>query len=348
MIRRTFGEVKNDLARVAGAAGQSMSSDQIKYYVNVATEELMNEYDFASVIDRIRFNITNCVVTLPGAYDRIMMFTIDQVPQVMQSPWYEFVGFGLDLMREWIPNPEQLDYLRWMQGVLDREEVCIFKDIPPVALGTQYTLQIASTIDERIDGEQPTNVIIQGLDGNGQPIRTQNADGTFIDGVSFPWQQGGVYQIASSPQVYSSVTGVLKPETREPLNLYMTPVGLSEFTQIGRWLALETTPSYRRYFIPGLRANTLYTGVARCRLRYVPVSTDDDYLILSNLPALKAMIMAVYYLESNQPEDYAKYKSVAIDILKKESKAYIGLQRQKPFITFDEAMGVSNEGVYIL
>lgn len=348
MIRRTFGEVKSDLARVAGAAGQSMNSDQIRYYVNVATEEIMQEYDFASVIDRYRITTSNGRITLPGNYDRAMLMTIDRVPAAMQSPWYEFVGYGLDLVHDWTADSEQINRQPFLEGVLDREEVCLFKDIPPVSDGTQYTLRIATTADERINGEQPDNVVIQGLDGNGEPIRTADANGDYINGVSFAFEQGGVYQIASDPQVFSAVTRVLKPETRQPLNLYMTPVGLSQFTQIGRWGALETTPSYRRYYIPNIDTTQSHCILTRCRLRYVPIKADNDFLIISNLPALKAMIMAVYYLEAADAEQYARYKAIAVDILKKEMKAYVGLQRQKPLITFGEGMGVRTDGMYIL
>ena len=60
------------------------------------------------------------------------------------------------------------------------------------------------------------------------------------------------------------------------------------------------------------------------------------------------MVQAVYYREAKDPQAYAQYKAIAIDILQKEAKSYIGLQRQKPIITFGEGMGVRPDGNYIL
>ena len=112
MIRRTFGSVKADLARVAGAAGQNVSDSQIMYYVNVSTEEFMNEYDWPAVIDRLRFKVTTGKIVLPGDYERIMMMTLDHVPMQMQSPWFEFVGYGLDLLTEVQQHDLDRNFLR--------------------------------------------------------------------------------------------------------------------------------------------------------------------------------------------------------------------------------------------
>jgi hypothetical protein len=60
------------------------------------------------------------------------------------------------------------------------------------------------------------------------------------------------------------------------------------------------------------------------------------------------MLQAIYYRESKDPQNYAAYKAIAIEILQKEAKAYIGLQRSKPLITFGEGLGVRRDGLYIV
>lgn len=359
MVRRRFQDVVAELARVAGAAGQSMSSDQIKSYVNVATEEVMNEYDFPSVIDRLRFRVTTGRITLPADYERIMMMTVDRVPMQMQSPWYEFVGTGLDLLCE-VTNETQIDFLRDVAGVLDKDDCASFADIPSSA--NHPTLRVYGQVDERICGERPL-ITIFGYDGNGHWIRsatgnshecaTGNGVGTgngepnnYQDGIQVEINGDTDPFYIQTDQTISAITAITKPLTRGQVYAYAMPI-IGAGIHVGTYAPNETVPVYRRYWIPGLNSGQTYYINARCRRRYVPVINDTDFLLITNLPALKAMIMAVYYLEAAEPDKYAQYKSIAIDILKKEAKAYIGLQRQKPIVTVSEGP-LRRDGYYIL
>lgn len=358
MIRRTFGSVKADLARVAGAAGQNVSDDQIRYYVNVSTEEFMNEYDFPSVIDRLRFKVTTGKIVLPGDYERIMMMTLDHVPMQMQSPWFEFVGYGLDLLTEVQQHDLDKNFLRDVQGVLDREDCATFADIPP----GDHTLRVYGQVDERVCGERPLLTVygynnqghfLHSATGNAHICATGNGTGTgngeppnYTDGVEIPINGDTDPFYIGVDRGISEVTAVSKPITRGQVYLYAMPT-VGAGVHVGTYAPRDTTPVYRRYRIPGLDSGHTYHVTARCRRRYTPIIEDKDFLLISNLPALKAMIMSVYYLEAGEAKQYAAYKSIAVDILKKEAKAYIGLQRQKPLITVAEG-ALRRDGMYIL
>ena len=364
MIRRQFKDVTAELARVAGAAGQSMDSDRILQYVNVATEELMNEYDWPFTIDRLRFKVTSGRITLPSDYERIMLMTLDRTPMQMQSPWFEFVGNGLDLLTEF-PRDDaavsEFAFLRETQGVLDKDDCAVFADIPHDAMNP--TLRVYGQVDERVCGERPI-IRIYGYDGNGNWIRSATGNsficpgtgngGTgngaepdnYDDGVGVEINGDTAPFYIQTPQTISQITAITKPVTRGQVYVYAMPV-LGAGIHVGTYAPRDTNPTYRRYFIPGLKEGHTYHINARCRRRYVPIVQDTDFLTVTNLPALKAMIMAVYYLEAAAPDKYAAYKAIAIDILKKEAKAYIGLQRQKPLITVAEG-ALRRDGMYIL
>lgn len=363
MIRRQYKDVAPELARVAGAAGQSMSSDQIKNYVNLATEELMNEYDFPSVIDRLRFKVTTGKIVLPSDYERIMLMTLDRAPMQMQSPWYEFVACGLDLAQEFNQNPNNVSDFKWWHenmGVLDRDDCATFTDIPEKAL--QPKLRVYGTVNELVCGERP-NIRIFGYDANGQWIRSATGNSfvcatgnaatgngvepdNYLDGIDVPINGDTDPFFIDVDQTISEVTAISKPITRGKVHVYAIPI-IGAGICVGTYAPRDTLPVYRRYFMPGLNRGQTYHVVARCRRRYVPIVEDTDFLILTNLPALKAMIMAVYYMEATQADNYAKYKAIAVDLLKKEAKAYIGLQRQKPLITVAEGP-LRRDGTYIL
>lgn len=346
MVRRTLGQITPDLARIAGAVGMQRTDPRVIDLLNIATEELMNEAPdgWPSTIDRYFFRVYGGCVTLPGSYERVLYAKVNDVPVQMQSPWFEFVGYGPDLLAEQ-RGTNCHDGFCGLEGVLDRDDVVLFRDIPSPTLGTFYTLMIAATTDETTTSGLPY-IIVQGLDGNGNWIRTDD-NGTFIDGVKFQLTAGSPQQ-ATSTQVFSQVINVIKPQTKEPLNCYMTPVGTTVYTQIGRWEALETVPAYRRYRIRGLDSENQYCVSTRVTRRFAPVAAANDVLLIGNLPAMRAMMMAVYYFETNKIDDYARNKGVAIDILQKEAIKYLGAQRKKPLITFSEGTGARRDGMYVM
>jgi hypothetical protein len=358
MIRRTYGDVLPELARYAGVSAMPTTDARVLTYLNLVTEELMNEGDFPTLIDRYKFQVYNSNITLPGMYERILNMTINHVPQTMQSPWYELVGFGPTPAAEQVLDQQQLteeafDTLRRGAGVMDRRDVCTFADIPNPNDGTLYTLLLATTTDERINSVQPTGIVIQGYDGNGNWIRTNN-NGTYIDGVMFNWVQGGPFQQASSTQDFTQITAVIKPEYNGPVNCYTVPIGGGPASQIARWEAREQRPSYRRYHVPLLNqlVNSMpsvpHVVVCSIRRRFVPIEQLNDELPISNLPALKAMYLALNYQEKNDMDNYLKHKTVAVELLKKEADRYTGPQRRKPLITFADGAAVRQNTLYVL
>lgn len=344
MVRRTFASVLPELVRVAGQTGMSMNDARVKAYVNTSTEEFMNEFDFPQMFDRLRFNVTTGRITLPSSYERVAMMTLCGVPMQMQSPWFEFVGYGMDLLQNFGDrhrDSSQLGYLETLEGVLDREDCATFRDIPT---SDTHSIRVIGLVDERVDDVRPV-INIQGYDATGSWIRTATGN-SYYDGVNVEINGDTAPFYVDSIQTISAVTAISKPTTKANVYLYAMPYGGGNL-HIGTYAPNDLTPMYRRYQIPCLQQDRTYRVLARCRRRYVPVVDDADYLIISNLPALKAMMMSINYLESDEPEKYAAYKSIAVDILKKEAKAYIGAQRQKPLITFSEEIGVGRRGLYI-
>lgn len=79
----------------------------------------------------------------------------------------------------------------------------------------------------------------------------------------------------------------------------------------------------RKYDYPGLQAGATVrvTGAKR----YVPITTDDDYLIIQNIPALKLEILAREYLErgSQWVNEAATYHKMAVDALRAEVQKHM-------------------------
>lgn len=350
MIRAQYADFQAQLARVAGVSGMSPTDPRVMDYTNAAIFELMNEGDWPSVVARLQFNVTKARIVVPSDFDRILYLTVNRTPLPMQSPWFEFIGDGPDLIDSpWgIPSASTaVNYgpLHRFTGVLDREQVFTFEDVPMD--GTAYYPVIYGTVDERTPGNVARPILtLLGYDNNNKWIRTQNAAGAWIDGMELPIN-GDTPPFATQGVIpVSRVTGIVKPVTNGYVNLYASAGTTNAF--LGTYAPRDTSPFYRAYHIPGLNTGQSYCIIARLRRRYQPIVSPSDFLLISNLPALITMLQAIYYREAKDIQNYMAYKETAIDILRKEAKAYIGLQRSKPAITFGEGLGVRRDGILIV
>jgi hypothetical protein len=151
--------------------------------------------------------------------------------------------------------------------------------------------------------------------------------------------------------LFESVTSVVKPVTKGYIELWATNGTPADDTLLATYGPDETFPSYHEYFLPTLKE--CLVGVSACwssccgdseqendqqnlrvlvrgRKRFIPVLADNDTLIISNLPALMAMMQAVVKREQADPQGYAIYKAQAIDIMNKEAKSYRGNIKTPP------------------
>jgi hypothetical protein len=353
MIRARYSDFQQQLARVSGVTGMSPTDPRVMTYTNLAIFELMNEGDWPSLIARLQFRLTQPRVVLPAEFDRILYLTVNHSPIPMQSPWFEFVGDGPDFADSIYgvgsQNVQNDTLLKRFIGVLDREQIYTFEDVPQD--GNVYYPVIYGTVSELSAGTSNRPILVlEGYDSNNQWIRTQSIYGGWIDGMELPIN-GDTSPFSTVGTIsISQVTGITKPVTNGNVQLYAYCAAANKNVYLGNYTPYDTVPYYRSYKIPGLENNVgqQYHVIARCRRRYFPIVSPNDFLLITNLPALTSMLQAVYYRESKDPQNYAAYKAIAIDILRKEMTAYIGQQRTKPAITFGEGTGVRRDGMYIL
>ena len=77
----------------------------------------------------------------------------------------------------------------------------------------------------------------------------------------------------------------------------------------------------RAYQYAGLQPNNAVVTVTGAK-RYIPVTSDEDYLIVQNIPALKDVITYIERKENNAPDDAPKYLKLALDALQAEVKKH--------------------------
>jgi hypothetical protein len=102
----------------------------------------------------------------------------------------------------------------------------------------------------------------------------------------------------------------------------------------------ETLPQYRRYAIPGFEREEGATVTVLAKRKFIPVVSDDDDLIVTNLGALKMMAIAIEKEENNNLDEAMKYEQKAVELLREELKEVEGANIGRPQVQMEMfAMG---------
>lgn len=348
MIQATYGDLKPALAEICGTTGMRVTDARVLELTNRAVQELMNEGAFPGVVDRWKIRAVSGKIVLPPELDMLLEFTIDGFPQTIMSPWAEFVNYGPAMAEDLLPRFGTQPRVFWWGlqtgNLYDRGELPVYTPIPvsdgscgdaDIPVGP-WNIRIYASVDETA-GIYAT---VQGLDDLGLVVRTQVTDGSGVTS----WINGEQIQISNgssffeSTKTFSKITAVTKPETNGYVR--MTAWNGTVEVELSNYAPWETTPSYHHYYSPKLAqlnrvggTECLRVVLARCRRRFVPVEEDTDVLIISNILALRSMIIAQWKRDANKWDDYQAQKTIAVEIMKKESLAYTGKVRM-PALTF--------------
>lgn len=340
MIQRTYGQVKNELAEIAGNTGMPVTDARLLRYVNDAIEELKNAGEWPGVVDQwlFRFDQSTGLLTLPYHLEQLMAVTVDDAPLQIRSPWFEFYQYGPGIARDEETDTQGNARGRrasWMHTVFDRGESPLFTDLPQ---GGPWTLGVRAVNPDDATGQVLT---VHGLDANGDVVRMSNGSGadlTYTNGEEI--EIDGSELIVTGVRQFSAITSVTKPETFGAVELVATD--LTTTVVLARYQWNERTPSYRRYFIPALwRENTGERDRvirARCRRRFIPVSQDGDVMMIGNTRAIGEMMLAQYKRTSDNAA-YEAHRAEAIRLMVEESVATIG-RPKAPAITFGRGFSV--------
>jgi hypothetical protein len=343
MISLTYGDAKSEIARICGISGMAVTDPRVLVRTNAAIQELMNEGEFPGVVDRWHIVATDGHLVLPSFLDRLMQINIKGVPQVISSPWYQFCAYGPGTPSD---NP-QGEFNRWW---VDSRMITDWGEFPTQVrlpeTGGPWNLRVYTAVDEHIltdgTGQSPA-CTIQGTDGGGQIIRMEDGSGVWTNGEQVSLDSAFPY--VQTTRQFSTLATFTKPVTNGPVKLTAWD-GVTE-TVLSNYLFSDTTPSYHHYFSHWLqtltRFDTITTKIvrARCRKRFVPVSQDTDVLIISNLPAIKEMVIAQWKRDADSLQSYMAHKQTAISLMNKEAEAYRGKVRL-PGITFQRGFAIGS------
>jgi len=160
MIRRTYGSVKEQLARVT-QNGMCADNPQLLARVNEAQERLLNKGLYAGTYARYCVCIYGGCITLPREFESILGYNFSGSPAQVYNQWYEFMANG----------PGMVDAGDWRQ-LVDRGFVSTFRSLPGQSFIRVYTDLIE---------DATSTILFRGSDRNSNRIQTIQG-GAYADG----------------------------------------------------------------------------------------------------------------------------------------------------------------------
>lgn len=301
----TFGELKQ--TRIADIAGNCVDNDQFKSLVNAATQMLMRRGDFLGTTVPIYVCIKRGCVVFPRYVGSVRKINQCRYPLQIENNWYQFLNYNTGC-----------DVDAWQRG---RGHVMVTTGPTPVpAFSSIYGDGRYVRIYPSTKDDVGVEVQLFGEDNNGQPLRTNNHDGTWSDGitvtVALPYGSTNIF--------IRRIDRVLKPKTQGTLRAYAYWAVNDVLEDLAMWEPTEISPTYSRYMI---NAYCQTTGVsngsqsspcdksgimAMVKLRYIPVEVDSDLVLIDNVEALKYMVQSIRYGESGDIPSMEAYKALAV------------------------------------
>ncbi len=407
MIRRTYGSVKEQLARVT-QNGMCATDPQLLARTNEAQERLLNKGLYAGTYGRYSVCVYGGCITLPREFETILGYNYDGAAAQVYNQWYEFManGPGMSPAGAWRQLQDR-GYVPCFRSIESQKYIRVYTDLIEDATST-ILFRGSDTYNNRvqtqengayIDGERlnlsagsgNSSVLVSGLTGGRAPyngvyfwIGTQNGypkykfinqqdptdevtmavdpgltwyitssvyTGLYSEDVSlgttaaYPWLSVWDYGTftelpRTTVNAFRSIDAINKTATKGWVRVYaVDPTTGAEYC-IAILAPDETLPQYRRYAIPGHEREEGVTVTVLAKRKFIPVITDDDDLIVTNLGALKMMAIAIEKEENNNLDEAMKYEEKAVELLREELKEVEGANIGRPQIQMEAfAMG---------
>lgn len=336
MSRTTFGMFRQSRApQSLGNCARDIPG--LAALVNEATEQAVKaggETGFWGCWQKMAFAVdpADPYITLPRDVARLINIAVCKFPIRIQNSFFEYLEAGIGV------QPTTCNSECQFLETYDRGTFPTFRDLD--VTGNPKVIRLYPT-DQRDVGRR---VFIQGKDSNGTVLRSLD------NGVDVP----GIYVTLETPFTDTEfqfgedsgdhpITGVQKDLTVSDVRMYEVDVETGEMVLLSLLQPSELVSCYRRYFLNGLPNSCCQADeeqdtvavTALAKLEFVPVAVDQDYLMIGNIPALKALCESVRYGEIDNPQALAMSKvkwDKGIKMLNQELQHYLG--RQNPALHF--------------
>ena len=281
------------------------------------------------MVRTIRIYVDNHVFPLPREVEKIYKVNFCGQPGNVFSKYHEYLSVG----------PGDLDLRTASSGykdLIDMGDYPVMYDIPvtltyaddvtSVAKGTYGPgFQLAAFSTHKDDTSLA--LTLRGVTITNDEIRT---DGIFGEQVSINMWGGGVEGTItgalSSKQLTTSlfkqVQHVIKPVTKGYVCLYAVDATTNYMYFLGKYHPDDQHPSFKRYKIMNEACTSDSANIqALVKLRYIPMTQEDDMLLIQQPDAVKLMVMSIEAENKGDMQTAVLYESKASQVLSRHQMA---------------------------
>lgn len=325
-MKLTLAEAKPTIARVLR---MTQTDSRVVDYINDAQQALLNHRRTANwwgTYKQLQITVTDGLITWPRCVARVDAIAPCDSPLRMRNQWYEFL---------------EGSFVRPADSDCCSTQGCVCQTPIPFDRGTSPLISDIVGVDKKIRARWtlPTadtgkKVLIKGKDENGDTIYSEYppGSGTYIEGfyitcVAAPAFVDSPATFQEGTSYISAVDSVLKDDSVGMLRLYELDTTGTE-RLIASYEPNEKAPEYRRtYLYPftSVGPQSTCTGCtcttkiikAMVKLEFIPAVNDSDFLMISNLRALKLAVMSIWKEEQNLFDESDVYMNGRINPLTK-------------------------------
>lgn len=157
-----------------------------------------------------------------------------------------------------------------------------------------------------------------GFQYGGQPLQERDANNDWIPGITLT----AAAPYVTSTTLVTKITNIIIEGGMQGMSyLYQVDPTSGDLLMLGEYQPRETHPAYRTSVIENVCAICAYKdaydrniryGDALVKLEFIPALTDDDWVLLSNLDALRYGIQALRYGQAGDPVNEETYLLKAV------------------------------------
>lgn len=297
----TFGELKTSTA--SDIAGTCSGSAQFAARVNESIRRLMRRGDWLGTVVPIHVCSRAGCVVFPRYVGTVRKINVCKSPIAIKNVWYDFL--------------EHRDRSTWggwcgcEARMIGSTEAATFSDI----FGDGRFVRAYCTARADVG----KTIQLFGEDNHGQPLRTENSDGSYTEGITITFAA----PFASTSIYVRRIDRVIKDVTTGDVRLYAYNPVTDILEDLALYSPSETVPSYAKYQLhaqtwptttaPG--QNTCCPSmsvVALVKLKFIPVQVDSDLVLIQNIDALKDMLQSLRFKENGDYATAAQYEAQSI------------------------------------
>jgi hypothetical protein len=298
--------VQDIRSTIARAIGVCVDDARVYEYINQACRRLLHKGLWAGAYGRFTIHTVGGCITWPRQIETIEAVADCCGVGTVRNQWFEFQETGYGLL-----NGNQVCVGKQL---VDRGTVVSYRDMSG---GTNSYLRVYRGDDSDIGKK----ITLQGIDANGNWIRTQDGSGKWIDGeeliIAAPYTQ--------STKKFTTLTGVIREATNTASRLYEYNATTLLETDLAVYDPDETLPQYRRSYLADRCNNEEDKPVTvMAKMRHINATSVNDYLIPPCPDAIKLMVMAIRKEENDLIQEAVAYEAKAVQAVQEQTMQYLG------------------------